>query len=49
MIREKPQLVIEEPVEFTNHFRGIYKIYPNLSHENGRMSMCNRLDLQIKQ
>jgi hypothetical protein len=54
MIRENRQLVTDEPVAFevqdrwkiTDHFRGIYGIYPNLIKENRRMSTCNRLDLQ---
>ena len=42
----------KEPVEaqdcrkITDHFRGIYKIYPNLTKENWRMSTCNQLELQ---
>ena len=32
--------------ENTDHFRGIYKTYPNLIKENRRMPTCNRLDLQ---
>jgi hypothetical protein len=52
MIRENRQLVTDEPVEvqdcmkITAHFRGIYRIRPNLSQDNRRMSTCNRLDLQ---
>ena len=52
MIGENRQLVTNEPVEvkdckkITDHFRGIYKTYPNLIKENRRMSTCNRLDLQ---
>jgi hypothetical protein len=34
-------------MKITDHFRGIYRIYPNLIKENRRMSTCNRLDLQI--
>ena len=51
MIGENRQLVTDEPVEvqdyrkITDHFRGIYRIYPNLIKENRRMSTCNRLDL----
>ena len=33
-------------MKFTNHSRGIYRIYPNLTKENRRMSTCNQLDLQ---
>ena len=32
--------------KITDHFRGIYRIYPNLMKKNRRMSTCNRLDLQ---
>ena len=52
MIRENRQLVTIKPVEvqdlgkITNHFRGIYRIYPNLIQENRRMPTYNRLDLQ---
>ena len=52
MIGENRQLVTDEPVEvqdcrkITGHFRGIYRIYPNLIKENPRISTCNRLDLQ---
>ena len=52
MIRKNQHLVTDEPVEVqdcmktTDHFRGIYRIYPNLVKENRRMSTCNRLDLQ---
>jgi hypothetical protein len=52
MIGKNRQLVIDEPVEvqhykkITDHFRGIYRIYPNVIKENRRMSTCNRLDLQ---
>jgi hypothetical protein len=30
----------------TDHFKGIYRIYPNVIKENRRMSTGNRLDLQ---
>ena len=46
------QLVTDEPVEvqeykkITDHFRGIYRIYPNLIKENWGISICNQLDLQ---
>ena len=33
-------------MKIIDHFKGIYGIYPNLLKENGRMSTCNRLDLQ---
>ena len=29
----------------TNHFRGVYKMCPNLINKNRKMSTCNRLDL----
>ena len=51
MIGENRQLVPDEPVEvqdymkITDHFRGIYRMYPNLMKENRRMSTCNRSDL----
>ena len=44
MIGQNRQLVTGEPVEIqdcskiTDHFRGIYGIYPNLRKENRRMS-----------
>ena len=53
MIMENWQLVVDKPVEvqdckkFTDHFKGIYRIYPNLIKENRKMSTCHRLDLQI--
>jgi hypothetical protein len=52
MIEENRQLVTNAPVEvqdcrkITDHFRGIYIIYPNLSQENRRMLTCNKLGLQ---
>ena len=51
-MRENWQLVTNEPVEvqdhmkITDHFKGIYRIYPNFMKENRRMWTCNRLDLQ---
>ena len=33
-------------MKITNHFRGIYRICPNLTKENGKMWTCNWLDLQ---
>ena len=53
MIGENQHLVTDEPFEvgdfrrITDHFRGIYKIYPNSMKQNRRMSTCNWLDLQI--
>ena len=32
--------------KITDHFRGIYRIYPNLIKDNWRISTCNRLDLE---
>ena len=32
--------------KITDHFRGIYRVYPNLIKENRRMSTRNRFDLQ---
>ena len=52
MIGENRQSVTDEPVEvqdcrkITDHFRGIYSVYPNLIKKNRRMPTCNRLDLQ---
>ena len=52
MIGENRQLVEDEPVEvhncrkITDHFRGIYRTYPNLIKEIRKMWTCNRLDLQ---
>ena len=52
MTRENRQLVTDEVVEvedcrkITNHFTGIYRLYPNSIKENRRMSTCNRLELQ---
>ena len=42
---EKP-LEVQDCRKITDHFWGIYEIYPNLTKENQRMSTCNRLDLQ---
>ena len=49
MIGENWQLVTDEPVEvqdcrkIADHFRGIYRKYLNLTKENQRMSIYNRL------
>ena len=40
------QLKFKTAKEMTDHFRDIYRIYPNLMKEIQRMSTCNRLDLQ---
>ena len=52
IIGENQQLVTNEPVEvedcrkITNHFRGIYSVYPKFTKGNQRVSTCHRLDLQ---
>jgi hypothetical protein len=43
---EKSLVEVQDCRKITDHFRGIYKIYPNLINENRRMSTCNRLDLK---
>ena len=43
---EKLPVEIQDGRKITGHYRGIYRIYPNLIKENRRMSTCNRLDLQ---
>ena len=43
---EKKPAEVQDCRKITDHFRGIYGIYPNLIQENWRMSTCNRLDLQ---
>jgi hypothetical protein len=43
---EKQPVEIQDCRKITDHFRGIYRIYPNLIKENRRMSTCNRLDLE---
>ena len=43
---EKYLVKVQDCRRITGHFRGIYRIYPNLIQENRRMSTCNRLDLQ---
>ena len=42
---EKP-VEVQDGRKFTDHFRGICRISPNLIKENRRTSTCNRLDLQ---
>ena len=37
---------VEDCRKITDHFREIYRIYPNLIKENQRVSTCNRLELQ---
>ena len=41
---EKLPVEIQDSMKITDHFRGIYKIYPSLRKENRRMSTCNQLD-----
>ena len=49
LVTDKPVEFEKSPVEvqdlqekITDHFRGMYRIYPNLIKENQRMSTCNR-------
>ena len=44
---EKLPVKVQDCRKIADHFRGIYKKYPNLMKENRRMSTCNRLDMQI--
>ena len=37
---------IQDFKRITDHFRGIYRIYPNILKENRRMLTCNWWDLQ---
>ena len=43
---EKKPVEVQDCREFTDYFRGIYRIYPNSKKEDWRLSTCNRLDLQ---
>ena len=43
---EKQPVEVQDCRKFTDHVRGIYRIYFNLIKENWRMSTCNRLNLQ---
>jgi hypothetical protein len=43
---EKLRVEVQDCRKVTDHFRGSYRIYPNLIKEIRRMSSCNRLDLQ---
>ena len=43
---EKKPVEVQDCKKFTDHFRGIYRIYPNLKKEHQRLLTCNRLDLQ---
>ena len=52
LVTNEPVEFEKKPVEVqdcrlcTDHFRGIYKIYPNLKKDNHRLSTLNWLDLQ---
>ena len=48
LVKFVKQLVeVEDCKKITDHFRGIYRMHPNLMKENRRMSTCNQqLDLQ---
>ena len=43
---EKWPVEVKDCRKITDHFRGNYRIYPNLLKENRRMPTCNRFDLQ---
>jgi hypothetical protein len=43
---EKQPVEVQDFREFTDHFRGIYRIYLKLMKEHRKMSTCNRLDLE---
>ena len=43
---EKYPVEVQDCGKITDYFRGIYRIYPNLTKEKLRMSTCDRLDLQ---
>ena len=43
---KKPAVEVQDCKKITGHFRGIFRIYPNLIKENRRMWTSNRLDLQ---
>ena len=43
---EKQPVEVQDHRKITDHFRGIYTIYPNLIKEHRRMSTCDQLDLQ---
>ena len=43
---EKSPVEVQDCRKITDHFRGIYRIYPNLIKENRRMSTYNRFDLR---
>ena len=41
---EKLPVKVQDYMKITDHFKGIYRINPNLMKENRRMSTCNRLN-----
>jgi hypothetical protein len=43
---EKKLVDVQDFKKITDHFRGFYKINPNLIKEKWRMSTCDRLELQ---
>ena len=43
---EKQPVEVQNCKKFTNYFRGIHRIYPNLIKGNRRIWTCNRLGLQ---
>ena len=43
---EKYPVEVQDCRKITGHFRGIYRIYPDLIKEYQRKLTCNRLDLQ---
>ena len=43
---DKYPVEVQDCMRITNHFKGIYRIYPNLIKENQKLSTCNWLDLQ---
>ena len=43
---EKYPVEVQECRNITDHFRRIYRIYPNLIKENQRMSTCNQSNSQ---
>ena len=43
---EKYPVDVQDYRKITDHFRGMYRIYPNSIKENRRMWTCNRSDLQ---
>ena len=43
---EKLPVEVQDWRKFTDHFRGIYRIYIQLMKKNRKLSTCNRLDLK---